>query len=534
MRYVLESTLNTSRRTQTRIQLVITGICTMLALVAAMANSNARVLDDAAWRADISTVADTIRNVHPRPFRTIDEDVFNTTFEALLNDVPQLSDKEIIVRLASLVALIDDGHTRLSIPRQHPEIGLEFGHTPTPSPSHAELEFRQLPLAFEKFDDGIFVVSATKPLAALIGQEVTAIDDTPIAEALEAVQAITFAENSQLKALMGVDRLTLIEALAALGISHSSEAATLDFVGPDGTSRQVSVSALPRGPITWLGAFSDLETPLRFENPDEVFWSEHLVHDNIVYMQMDEIANGETSLAEFVTRTLKTADRLDAKLVIDVRNNFGGSGGLNKTLVMALIQNQELNQYDRTFVLTGRRTFSAAQMLVNELEQYTRVSLVGEPTGSRPDHFGDPKKVRLDNSGLTLRVSRLHWSSYTAFDEREAATPDFQVYWTSEEYFAGADPALTFASSIQDIDLKTLLRTALKRHDLHQVGRYTLDSQLATDTYQIDFSKVLLELGKEFEESNDAESASLTYQVGSFFYPENEELGAALKGLDAS
>ncbi len=92
-----------------RTVLGITGIYILLALGAVLANPNERVLYDAAWRADISTVAETIRIVHPRPLCNNDEKSFDTTYESLLNDVPQLSDKEIIVRLASLVALIDDG-----------------------------------------------------------------------------------------------------------------------------------------------------------------------------------------------------------------------------------------------------------------------------------------------------------------------------------------------------------------------------------------------------------------------------------------
>lgn len=95
-------------------------------------------------------------------------------------------------------------------------------------------------------------------------------------------------------------------------------------------------------------------------------------------------------------------------LIIDVRNSFGGSGEMNRTLVTSIIRNESLNRHDRTFVLIGRRTFSAAQLLVNELEQYTRVTFVGEATGSRPDHFSDPENMRLTCGGLTLRVSRLH------------------------------------------------------------------------------------------------------------------------------
>jgi hypothetical protein len=170
-------------------------------------------------------------------------------------------------------------------------------------------------------------------------------------------------------------------------------------------------------------------------------------------------------------------------------------------------------------------------MLVNELEQYTRVSFVGEPTGSRPDHFGDPAKIRLANSGLTLRVSRLHWSSYGAFDDRDASYPDFAAPWSSGDYFAGDDPALELVMSLNDIDLEKLIRNALARGDLHQVGRYTLDSKRAPDTYATDLSQLLLDLGNEFAAQDNSDAASMAYQVGLYFYPEHEGLAAALKNL---
>jgi hypothetical protein len=508
-----------------------------LGLAVASPHTQERVLDDGAWRADITTVADAIQEFHPRPFRTTSALEFQQQYESLLEDVPGLSDKEVIVRLAALVASIDDGHTRLSIPREHPEIGLEFGHTPTPGPEHALLEFSQLPLKYEKFDDGIFVIEARTDLANLVGYRLVAIDDTGADDALAAVQAITFAENTQLEALMGADRLTLPEALAALGVSDSANEVTLTLAAPDGTELRRTITPIGSETFAWTDAFanqSDRPEQLRHKHPDRKFWSEYVSDGNFVYMQMDEISDDDVSMAEFVTSTLQTAIEHDARLLIDIRHNFGGSGGINKTLVMSIIQNNELNQYDRTFVLTGRRTFSAAQMLVNELEQYTRVTFVGEPTGSRPDHYGDPKKIRLEHSGLTLRVSRLHWSSYTAFDDREATHPDFLVGWTSDAYFAGRDPALDVALSLHDIQLKQLVRTAILRGDMVQVGRYLLDAKRAPDTYAEDFPDMLLELGIEFEQEGERDAASLAYQVGLYFYPESEEMTAALTTLNSS
>jgi len=520
----------------TPLKILVVRLCVLASLSLAVAGAQVRdrVLDDSAWRADIAAVADAIQEFHPRPFRTTTATEFQQQVQSLLDDVPELSDKEIIVRLAALVAVIDDGHTRLSLPREYPSIGLEFGHTPTPGPEHRQLDFSQLPLKFEKFDDGIFVIEAREDLAELIGNRLVAIDGTDADDALAAMQAITFAENAQLEALMGADRLTLPEALAALGVSDSDKELTLTLAAPDGDESRRTIKPIRSETFAWTDAFASQAGQLRHKHPGRKFWSEYVSEGNFVYMQMDEIADDDISMAEFVTATLQTAIEHDARLIIDIRNNFGGSGGINKTLVMSIIQNNELNQYDRTFVLTGRRTFSAAQMLVNELEQYTRVSFVGEPTGSRPDHYGDPKKTRLEHSGLTLRVSRLHWSSYTAFDDREATHPDFLVGWTSDAYFAGRDPALDLASSLQDIELKQLVRTAIRRGDMVQIGRYLLDAKRAPDTYAEDFLDLLLELGIEFEQEGSKDEASLAYQLGLYFYPESEELTTAFAALKSS
>lgn len=509
----------------------ITSLLVVLSFSCTAVAADERVLTDAAWREDVETAVITIRDLHPRPFRSIDKSTFDAAYSKLIDDLPEMSDKEIIVGLAALVALVDDGHTRLSLPREHPEIGLEFGHTATPEPEHLALRFKQLPLAFEQFEDGVYVVAANSGYARLIGHRVAAVDSTPIAEAMEAVRAITFAENGQLDALMGADRLSLPEALMALGVTHSVEAVVLELVDENDVVGRVSVKPLPTGALEWTAAFAGKPTPLRLRRPEEKFWSEYIDDGHFIYMQMDEIADGDIPLAEFVVNTLDEAVRKNARLVIDVRNNFGGSGGLNKTLVTSIIRNESLNQYDRTFVLIGKRTFSAAQMLVNELEQYTRVTFVGEPTGSRPDHFGDPRKVRLKHSGLTLRVSRLHWSSYTAFDERESTNPDFVAKWTSKDYFSGDDPGLNLALSLKSVSLKALLRGAFERSDMEQVARYTLESKLSADSYRDDFSTVLLELGDEFEAADQTETADLAYQVGLYFYPDDKGLKSALESL---
>jgi C-terminal processing protease CtpA/Prc len=94
------------------------------------------------------------------------------------------------------------------------------------------------------------------------------------------------------------------------------------------------------------------------------------------------------------------------------------------------------------YVLTGRRTWSAAQMLVTELMKYTTAIFVGEPTASHGNHFGDSYRIVMPNSGVTVRVSTL-WHQYLdPRDKRLMIEPAIKAPLTFADYVAGRDPAL--------------------------------------------------------------------------------------------
>ena len=47
------------------------------------------------------------------------------------------------------------------------------------------------------------------------------------------------------------------------------------------------------------------------------------------------------------------------------------------------------------FVIIGRRTFSACQNLVNELDNYTNAIFIGEPTAENINFYGDTRPGSL-------------------------------------------------------------------------------------------------------------------------------------------
>src|SRR5437870_9361362 len=76
------------------------------------------------------------------------------------------------------------------------------------------------------------------------------------------------------------------------------------------------------------------------------------------------------------------------------------------------------------FVITGRLTFSAAMNLASRLEHETHATFVGEPTGSRPNHYGEAVTLTLPASGITVRVSTRYWRDSKPNDKRLWIAPE--------------------------------------------------------------------------------------------------------------
>ena len=91
----------------------------------------------------------------------------------------------------------------------------------------------------------------------------------------------------------------------------------------------------------------------------------------------------------------------------------------------------------------GRETFSAAQNLLTDITKYTNAILVGEPSGSKPNHIGEAGWFKLPYSGLMGLISTQFHQTSKAEDHRKWIAPHIPVGLSSTEYFAGYDKAMT-------------------------------------------------------------------------------------------
>jgi hypothetical protein len=247
--------------------------------------------------------------------------------------------------------------------------------------------------------------------------------------------------------------LVMPEVLHAVSLSADTHGAELT-VEVDG--RPHTTFLAPAGPFPdhsggadkwwgprrgWLDLADSGPVPLWLSRLADPYWFSTVAEGDLLYCQLNEIQEHGEGFGAFFGRALAAADSADARrFVLDLRHNGGGDGDLNRAIVRSLVRSR-FDERGRLFVITGRRTFSAAQMLICDLERWTSPIFVGEPSASRDNHYGDSERVILPNLRMTVRVSSLWWQ-WDPRLSRPWIEVDIPTPLTIDAYRGGHDPAL--------------------------------------------------------------------------------------------
>jgi len=422
------------------------GAAAVLLAIAAAAQAAVTPEEAAHWREDLAFLGRELPKTHADLFHTMPRDSFEARLSRLEAAVPRLDHHEIAVAITELVAGVRDGHTRLTLPVD-PAAGFFGGHSSTPDPKIEALKFHQLPIRLYLYEDGLYVRRVGRVHARAAGARVVRIGGMSAAEAMAAVRPVVQRDNDSQIANLLPDFLVVPEVLAARGVTRDPRAAAFEVEAPNGRRSTLELRAVPLGdPVDWVDArdAAKAPAPLYLRDPDRNYRFEYLPDSRIVYLAYNEVYDeGDETLDAFADRLFRFIDAnpVDA-LVVDIRGNPGGNNSRNRPLLMGLIRSAKLREPGRLFVIAGRGTFSAAMMFALDVEKYTNAIFVGEPTGARPNHYGDSRKVTLPNSGLTVRVSTIHWQYSDPRDDRDAIAPHVPAPLTSADYAANRDPAM--------------------------------------------------------------------------------------------
>ncbi|MGH9753554.1 MAG: S41 family peptidase [Blastocatellia bacterium] len=374
------------------------------------------------WRVDLKYLFVELPKRHKNLFFKITRERFDREIAGIIESVPKLSDSEIKLALRRLTAMIGDPHTRISYNVD-----------------------RTYPIALYQFSDGVFVVAATAGYKNTLGAKLIKIGETDIERAKEAVRPLITFENEWRFQHQFPYYLTDPENLYLLKILTSADEG--DFTFSDGNGNQFVVKPRPipaKERIKFITPFDSPpgKTPLYLRNPEQYYWYEYLPDSKTLYLHYRRCADMPLQpFNRFAAALLKFMDKNPVeRMVIDLRMNGGGNSTILDPFIRALSRRRNVNQPGRLFALIGRGTFSSACLNALRLKRETKAILVGEPTGQRPNSYGEVEAIRLPHSKLRVQYSTRYFK--TMDGDPPALAPDIQVELSSSDYASGRDPVL--------------------------------------------------------------------------------------------
>ncbi len=397
-------------------------------------------------------------------------------------DIAEFRGRFFAMELCRIAALADNAHTQCLPQDLGQEIcaglaslGLDDPRWCQPAAGHVAADPADAPIALFPFGEDMHVIGVGASMGELLGARLISVDGREI----DAIRAVlheyaggTRAHRDEVAARI----LANPARLHAIGLAADPGAARYRFARRDGG--QVERVLASRKPTdeqdAWLSApaasnaawaFRDPHDPFRYVDAPEI--------DSMVVQLRKTFDHPGRPVAEFLDAVERERAALGRRnIVLDMRFNGGG----NFLLVRDFMLRWPGRVPGRFYVLTSRRTFSAAITSIAYLEQQApdRVIIVGEPIGDRLEFFSDGLPVRLPRSGLYFQpaVVRMDYrdgcrrhddcAAPIAQPGRAVATaalpflteperipitiaslqPDISASWTIDDWLAGRDPML--------------------------------------------------------------------------------------------
>lgn len=383
--------------------------------------------EDKRWKEALDFLYEALPKRHKNLYFGISETDYLESIRSLRNALPSLESHEIKVRIAQIIASVRDAHTSINIP-----------------------VYYLCPLEFYWFSDGIYSINTSKTDEALLYKKITHIDGMEIEKVIGKLSTIISHENqSFLKSLLP-KYLPAVELLYGLKIAHKVNGLTFTFLNERGDEEEWFVNSYPfheYAPQLQSNRISIAEDqlPLYRKNSGQNYWMEYMKEAKTLYFNYRACKEMTSeSVDDFGKRLMNFINTSDAeKLVIDMRNNTGGNSTLLDPFIDELKACDKINQTGKLFVILGRDTFSSALLNVYSLKNNTNAFLVGEPSGGKPNCYGEVQRFTLKHSGFTVIYSTVYYHLIED-DSMPSLFPDVEKELTMQNYIDNADPCMEF------------------------------------------------------------------------------------------
>jgi len=359
-----------------------------------------------------------------------------------------------VVGLMRLVASLHDGHTIIE------PVGHRFAFW--------------YPIRIYEFTDGYFVTSAHQSVADLAGARILKIAGRPVSEVADEARGL-FGTDNDFDAKEKLYAIHNAFLMRGLGYAAGNGQLTITATLTDGSTVERTLTPHPaddRYPPTvpvfewrfrsevyglpfgkrdeWRAAYHNLPSDA-FEEPDPnrpAHLYQRVRYTKLAYPTRDAYyiqisQTDDSSMGPFFSSAMKEVDELKPRrLILDIRYNFGGDGSTVNGMIHEFIRRELSPPWHELYLVTGRKTFSAAMSIVDGLLENASISIVGEPPGAALNSFGDPTAIPYPALGLQLDVSTVEHQLSQSNDLSKYVAVDVPALMSFADYAAGNDPAV--------------------------------------------------------------------------------------------
>ncbi len=184
--------------------------------------------------------------------------------------------------------------------------------------------------------------------------------------------------------------------------------------------------------------------PISKQNSNDNYWFKYIEEENTVYVKYNSCMEmKEYSFSDFTKDVFNVIDTKNAtKLVVDLRDNGGGNSRIFEAFLDEIKKRENTNKVGNLYAIIGRRTFSSAVLNAMSLRNETNATLIGEPTGGKPNHFGEVKTIHLSNINIDVNYSSNYFK--TSDEDTDAIYPNVEINLNAESFFNGQDDFLDY------------------------------------------------------------------------------------------
>ena len=157
--------------------------------------------------------------------------------------------------------------------------------------------------------------------------------------------------------------------------------------------------------------YMEIDLPIYATNDKENYWYKYLECNDELYIKYNLCReNGEISIKDKIDKSIKfIEDNSINKVTVDLRNNSGGDSTLIEPLIEYIKKNEKINTKENLKVIIGRETFSSALLNAYEFKFQTNAKIIGEPSGGKPNCYGEILRFTLPNSKFLISYSTKYY-----------------------------------------------------------------------------------------------------------------------------